>query len=96
MKARDEDTSWMADAPCQGLTHLFFPTGTDDRTKETPETTMAARAICGRCELRERCLDYAVRWREPCGVWGGSTTAERLGPRRGRAPIARLERRPFT
>jgi len=79
---RDEDTSWMDTAPCRGLTDLFFPKGEDDRLSETPKATAAARMICEVCPHRQPCLEYAVRWREPCGVWGGMSTQERLGGRR--------------
>jgi hypothetical protein len=30
-----------------------------------------AKAICGKCELRERCLSGALERHEPWGVWGG-------------------------
>ena len=37
----------------------------------------AAKAICKGCEVRISCLSDALRRREPDGVWGGFTTAER-------------------
>ena len=36
-----------------------------------------ARAVCGRCQVTEPCLLYAFANREPWGVWGGLSTAER-------------------
>ena len=45
------------------LSHLFF----SDEEIELAR----AKAICGRCGLRERCLDGAVERQEPYGVWGG-------------------------
>ena len=37
----------------------------------------SAKAICARCEVRVECADYAIRAREPYGVWGGMTEEER-------------------
>ncbi len=45
------------------LSHLFF--------SEDQVELARAKAICGRCGLRERCLNGAVERREPYGVWGG-------------------------
>lgn len=45
------------------LTHLFFSEELLDIAR--------AKAICGRCPLRARCLDEAIARSEPWGVWGG-------------------------
>jgi hypothetical protein len=37
----------------------------------------SAKAVCARCEVRVECADYALRAREPYGVWGGLTEEER-------------------
>ena len=37
----------------------------------------AAKSVCGRCEVRLECADYAIRAREPYGVGGGLTEEER-------------------
>ena len=36
-----------------------------------------AKAICGDCPVQVECLDYAVRIREPHGIWGGLNETER-------------------
>jgi WhiB family redox-sensing transcriptional regulator len=36
-----------------------------------------AKRICSECPVREACLDYALRMREPEGIWGGLTADER-------------------
>lgn len=59
--------SWMDSAQCVGLpTELFF------------DTTYAghAKSVCGACEVREQCLEYALT-QEVHGVWGGLTDRER-------------------
>ncbi len=37
----------------------------------------AAKAICAGCPVKVECADYAIRAREPYGVWGGLTEEER-------------------
>ena len=36
-----------------------------------------ARTICAGCPVRQPCLEYAIEAREPYGIWGGLTQAER-------------------
>lgn len=50
---------------------LFFPTrpGMDDLPK----------SICAECPVRRECLEFALRTRQPAGVWGGYTETERAG-----------------
>ena len=36
-----------------------------------------AKAICARCPVRMECLEYAIRIREPHGIWGGLNELER-------------------
>jgi WhiB family redox-sensing transcriptional regulator len=43
-----------------------------------------AKAICAGCPVREECLEYAMRWDQLCGVWGGLSERERRQLRRQR------------
>jgi len=36
-----------------------------------------AKSICAVCPVRIECLEYAVRIREPHGIWGGLNEIER-------------------
>ena len=45
------------------LTHLFFSDEVIDLAR--------AKAICGKCRLRDTCLEGALDRAEPWGVWGG-------------------------
>jgi WhiB family redox-sensing transcriptional regulator len=45
------------------LTHLFFSEDLYDVAR--------AKAICGKCPVREVCLESALARQEPWGVWGG-------------------------
>jgi WhiB family redox-sensing transcriptional regulator len=44
-----------------------------------------AKAICERCPVRQRCLEWALEANERHGVWGGATPLERNKIRRDRA-----------
>ncbi|HEX9991619.1 MAG TPA: WhiB family transcriptional regulator [Acidimicrobiales bacterium] len=72
--------SWWDDAACAGEdTDLFFPTRGDT------SALRAAKAICARCPVRERCLEDALAAPlDRCGVFGGTTSKERARIRRER------------
>ncbi|NDH97270.1 MAG: WhiB family transcriptional regulator, partial [Actinobacteria bacterium] len=36
-----------------------------------------AKGICEECCVRDECLDYAMKIREPHGIWGGLSETER-------------------
>ena len=36
-----------------------------------------AKGICKECCVRDECLDYAMKIREPHGIWGGLSETER-------------------
>jgi WhiB family redox-sensing transcriptional regulator len=68
----------MDHAACRGLTYLFFPTTADGTKGSEVESRIALpRSICESCPVQAECLDYALRWREPHGVWGGKSSRER-------------------
>ena len=46
-----------------GKSELFF--------SEIPSDLAAAQALCGDCEVRVRCLEYALENAIEWGVWGG-------------------------
>jgi len=47
----------------EGAHELFF--------SEVPADLAAAQSICGDCEVRIRCLEYALEHALEWGVWGG-------------------------
>jgi WhiB family transcriptional regulator, redox-sensing transcriptional regulator len=68
---------WQADAACRGLNAaLFFDTDTG-RGRTKPAREAQAKAVCVTCPVLARCRDWALRVREPDGVWGGLSPAER-------------------
>jgi len=68
---------WIVDAPewaehalcAQTDPEIFFP----DKGGSTRE----AKAVCGRCDVRPQCLDYALSRVERFGIWGGTSERER-------------------
>ncbi|MEU6146795.1 WhiB family transcriptional regulator [Streptomyces sp. NPDC047081] len=79
---------WRDEAACRFEDpDLFFPIGTSGPALLQTEQ---AKAVCGRCVVRERCLRWALDVGECLGVWGGMNENERrLLQRRRRAAQAR-------
>lgn len=69
-------------AACAGQpTALFFGPGRVGREPRSARLfrESTAKAICGGCPARPACLEHAVTYPEPDGIWGGVTAAERRG-----------------
>jgi WhiB family redox-sensing transcriptional regulator len=56
---------------------MFFPPSHFERKDEKLERERRAKAICTTCSVQRDCLDYALRIREPHGIWGGQNELER-------------------
>jgi WhiB family redox-sensing transcriptional regulator len=69
---------WQAKAACRGpQTALFFPPSHFERKDDKETRERQAKAICATCPVKRPCLDYALRIREPHGIWGGLNEVER-------------------
>lgn len=65
-------SSWRDDAACRDMpSTAWFP--------ETfgPNNGVPAKAICAGCEVRDECLEYAIKNNETDGIWGGLNPRER-------------------
>ncbi|GIJ44747.1 hypothetical protein Val02_16330 [Virgisporangium aliadipatigenens] len=96
---------WQRLGSCRGRdsAQFFHPDG--ERGASRGRREAAAKSVCGSCPVRAECAAHALAAREPYGVWGGFTEAERLRllatgwedlvDKRGcgRADVVRLERR---
>jgi WhiB family redox-sensing transcriptional regulator len=72
-----QDT-WYLSASCRGPeSALFFPPPTIEPRDVRERRETKAKVICSRCPVRGECLDFALRVREPHGIWGGLTELER-------------------
>ncbi|MDQ1425349.1 MAG: WhiB family transcriptional regulator, redox-sensing transcriptional regulator [Acidimicrobiaceae bacterium] len=70
--------TWQLRAACRGpAARFFFPPTRSERKDEKVDREERAKAICAECAVRADCLDYALRIREPHGIWGGLTEVER-------------------
>ena len=74
------DDGWRAQARCLGSDpDLFFPLGSTGKPLAQVEL---AKGLCLGCDVRERCLQYALETNQVTGVWGGTTEDERRSLRR--------------
>ncbi|MFJ3582541.1 WhiB family transcriptional regulator [Streptomyces sp. NPDC090127] len=64
------DMSWQENALCAEAGPEFFFPAPGSSTRE-------AKQLCGACEGREACLQYALENDERFGVWGGLSEKER-------------------
>ena len=70
--------TWHLRAACRGPeAALFFPPAFPERREAREAREAKAKEFCAHCPVRRQCLDFAVRVREPHGIWGGLTEAER-------------------
>jgi WhiB family redox-sensing transcriptional regulator len=66
----DNPLAWQTDSLCaQTDPEAFFP--------EKGGSTRDAKKICGSCEVRNQCLEYALQNDERFGIWGGLSERER-------------------
>ena len=78
MSALRTDESWQVKAACRGPhASVFFPPSQFERKDEKEARESRAKSICATCSVRRECLDYAIRIREPHGIWGGLNELER-------------------
>jgi WhiB family redox-sensing transcriptional regulator len=75
-----DDDNWRLFASCRDTDpDLFFPVGT---TGPAIEQIDNAKAVCGECEARTPCLEYALTTNQDSGIWGGTSEEERRKLRR--------------
>ncbi|MGH9293385.1 MAG: WhiB family transcriptional regulator [Acidimicrobiales bacterium] len=78
MVASRGQQTWQVRAACRGpQAVIFFPPSHIERKEERLQREGRAKAICGVCPVEDECLDYAIRIREPHGIWGGRNETER-------------------
>ena len=65
-----DDQGWQEQALCAETDpEAFFP--------EKGGSTREAKRICGRCDVKAECLEYALGHDERFGIWGGLSERER-------------------
>jgi WhiB family redox-sensing transcriptional regulator len=69
---------WQWRAACRGEdAAFFFPPSHFETKDEKDGRERQAKVICARCPVRIECLEYAIRIRDPHGIWGGLNELER-------------------
>ena len=81
--------SWRDRAACLGVDpELFFPIG---NTGPALLQIEKAKVVCGRCEVVEPCLRWAMESRQEDGGWGGLSADERRALKRRNARARRAD-----
>jgi WhiB family redox-sensing transcriptional regulator len=97
-----DEWEWQRHGACRGAdtTQFFHPEG--ERGASRLRRELAAKSVCRACPVRAECAAHALAAREPYGVWGGFSEADRtrlltLGwedlTGRGGVDVRRLEAR---
>ncbi len=74
---QDAVWDWQEHGSCRKADPSLFFHPQNERGSARRSRDLAAKAVCASCPVRIECADYAVRAREPYGVWGGLTEEER-------------------
>jgi WhiB family transcriptional regulator, redox-sensing transcriptional regulator len=90
----DDQSPWLPSAACAKVDpELFFPVGEGGAPRSRKQIA-AAKAVCLRCPVIERCRDWALA--NPTltefGIWGGTTREERRALRRRGARMTQRAR----
>ncbi|MDX6200773.1 MAG: WhiB family transcriptional regulator, redox-sensing transcriptional regulator [Frankiales bacterium] len=59
------------------LSSYFFAPSHFERKPEKDAREGVARRLCAACPVVQTCAEYAIRIREPHGIWGGMNELER-------------------
>ena len=68
---------WQYDGACRRADPSLFFSPEDERGPRRRARESAAKQLCARCPVIDQCLKHALSAKEPYGVWGGLTPAER-------------------
>ena len=68
---------WQERGACRKVDPTIFFHPQNERGSSRIRRDRQAKAVCAACPVRLECADYAVRAREPYGVWGGLSEDDR-------------------
>lgn len=68
---------WQMHGACRGMNSDLFFHPERERGPARAVRERRAKNVCGTCPVLERCRQHALAVREPYGVWGGLSVAER-------------------
>lgn len=73
----DSNWYWQELARCRNVDPLLFFHPQNERGASRSRRDQSAKRVCAPCPVRLECADYAIRAREPFGVWGGLSEDDR-------------------
>ena len=77
-KRKLKDMQWMKDAACAETPNVnFYP-------EESGGAYYAAKKVCETCVVKTDCLEYALKYMEDYGIWGGLGVRARMKIRQQR------------
>lgn len=74
---QDARWNWQDHGACRECDPLLFFHPQNERGSARMRRDRAAKLVCAGCPVRVECADYAIRAREPYGVWGGLSEDDR-------------------
>ncbi|MFC5906490.1 WhiB family transcriptional regulator [Streptacidiphilus monticola] len=87
-----DEWSWQQQARCRDVDPALFFHPAGERGPAHDHRDAVAKRVCAGCPVREPCAEYALRTREPYGVWGGLTEHERRAVLARRRALHRRQR----
>ena len=83
---------WQESAACRDSDSARFFSPSGERGFARRERERLARAVCETCPVREECARFALAVGEEHGIWGGTTSQERIAQlRRPRGGLSRVD-----
>ncbi|HEY9411075.1 MAG TPA: WhiB family transcriptional regulator [Jiangellaceae bacterium] len=77
MTIRSDEKDWRSFGACREYdADLWFPDSGIGRGGKGPATVKAI-AICYGCDVRRKCLNWAIETDQRFGIWGARTAEER-------------------
>jgi WhiB family redox-sensing transcriptional regulator len=73
----DSKWHWQELGRCRTADPLLFFHPQNERGASRSRRDQSAKRVCASCPVRLECADYAIRSREPFGVWGGLSEDDR-------------------
>lgn len=72
-----ENWEWRSMAACRSLNAAMFFNPDNERGRAKRMREASAKIVCASCPVAEQCLEWALSVREPYGIWGGTSPADR-------------------
>ncbi|MCG8927787.1 MULTISPECIES: WhiB family transcriptional regulator [Lentzea] len=71
-----EAWDWQLSGLCRGMDSAYFFHTPNERGAAREKREAAAKAICHRCPVMEKCRAHALEVQETFGIWGGLGESE--------------------